>query len=118
MINLTATLTTKTVHEVMRHLGMKQENTFMVQKSPLNENTHLTIMEKGKQFNLLASLLNFLHEIEDDESSNDRVIIFCTTLEDCGKIHRDIAHSSFKNELLPLTRVKITFRYITFNSIR
>ena len=46
MINLTATLTTKTVREVMRHLGMKQENTFMVQKSPINENTHLTIMER------------------------------------------------------------------------
>ena len=105
LINLTATLNSKTVREVMRHLGITKNDTYMVTKSPLNRNTHITIMEKNKGFNLLASLLNFLTELHEDQMSK-RMVIFCTSLEDCGKIYRDISHSSFKDELQPITQVR------------
>ena len=106
MINLTATLTSKVVNKVMRHLGISKSNTFMIHHSPLNKNTHITIMDNGNDFNLLGALKNVVQELTDEHNPK-RVIIFCRTLQDCGIIYRDIAHSSFKAILTPLTRVSL-----------
>lgn len=88
----------------MRHLGITKEDSFMIHRSPLNKKTHITILDKKADFNLLGALLNVVTDLLND-SLPKRVVIFCTSLKDCGTVYRDISHSHFRDVLKPITCV-------------
>lgn len=116
LINLTATLSSKTIRKVMHHLGITKTDTFMIHQSPLNEKTHLTIMDRKQELYLLGVLNYFVSTFPREHGQpSKRIILFCTSLNDCGKLHRDIVFSQFQEELKPLTRVSPVMTF-TLNS--
>ena len=76
----------------------------MIHDCPLNENTHITIMKRDRQFHLATVLNTFIENFLEVDNPK-RIIIFCTSLTDCGKVYRDIVHSYFKDTLQPVTQV-------------
>ena len=75
LINLTPTLTSKMLAKVMHHLGIWKDDTFVIRRSPINKNTHITIMDSKQHFYFLGTLNNVLLALED-EINPKRVIIF------------------------------------------
>ena len=72
----------------MKHLAINIKNTFMVNKEPIGNKTNIIVMEQGTAFSIEALFLYF-HDKLDDQ----RIIIFCRSLVDCGALHRDITHA-------------------------
>ena len=100
IINLTATLTRKSMGKIMKHLGIKKGDTFMIHRHPLNERTHLTIMSKQTDFYLAALYFYFENKLD-----KRRIIVFCTSLEDCGALYRDIVSTYPESTLAKSTQV-------------
>ena len=82
MINLTATLTSQNMKNIMRYLGLRKEETFMMSLQPLNSRVHITIIDQNTPFSL-ANI--FLYLFNNDTAK--RIIIFVTSLEDCGALY-------------------------------
>ena len=84
LINLTATLTTRSAGKIMKHLAINRNNTFLIHEQPLGENTHITIAGKSTVFSINILCRYFL------SGGTNRVVIFCRRLEDCGLLYQEI----------------------------
>ena len=51
---------------------------------PLSDNVHITILDKKTTFSLASIYLYFVNH------GSKRIIIFLTSLEDCGAMYQDI----------------------------
>ena len=91
----------------MKHLGIQKQNTHKIHYTPLNEKTHITIMDRDRKIHLPSVLNTFIESILDEENPK-RIVIFCTSLPDCGLVYRDIVHSYFGDTLQSVTQVHIT----------
>ena len=88
LINLTATLTAASIKVIMKHLALKKSDTFMVHRYPLGNKTHIIIFEKTIKFSITA--VELFVKIRKDE--NNRMIIFCKGVEECGYIYRELSY--------------------------
>ena len=101
VINLTATHTSNNMRRIMKYLGLRKEETFLMNSQPLSDKLHITIMDKRRPFSLASLYLYFANE----GSNQKRVIIFLNNLEDCGALYRDLCTEDYGKEMKQITRV-------------
>lgn len=99
MINLTATLTSNNMRKIMKYLGLRKEDTFMMNLQPLSDSVHITVMDKGTPFSLASVYLYFKNH------GSKRVIIFLNNLEDCGALYQNLCSEVYGQELKKITQV-------------
>ena len=99
MINLTATLTSKNMKNIMKYLGLRKEETFMKNLQPLSNQVHITVMNEKTPFSLASIYLYFAN------GGSKRIIIFLTNLEDCGSLYNDICTEVYGDEMKRITQV-------------